>query len=237
MSEPVRSDSPEFDAVGADYDAILADTVGFGGEPTYFHRRKALELRSAISPGFRGRILDFGCGVGGVLRELVAVFPDAEIFGYDPSTRSVDVARSLEGPTQVTADWDALPLGTFDVALVSNVLHHIEPGDRAAAVRRIHDALVPGGRLGVMEHNPFNPATRWVVRTCPFDEGVVLLRPGEVRRLLRDAGFGGVRQRYTTFFPQLLGGLQPLERWLGWCPAGAQTFTMGRKAGTDDDGR
>lgn len=38
-----------------------------------------------------------------------------------------------------------------------------------------------------------------------------------------------IGEDYTTFFPQFLGRLKPLERWLGWCPAGAQTFTVGTK--------
>lgn len=221
--------SSDFDRIGEDYDAILADTVGFGGEPRYFHRRKAEAVVDVLGAGFRGGILDFGCGVGGVLRELVAALPRARVYGYDPSRRSVDVAAEVDGPEMVTDRWEWLPLGAFDAVLASNVLHHIEPADRPAAVGRIHGALRTGGRLMVMEHNPFNPATRWVLATCPFDEGVIPLRPGHVRGLLADAGFSDVRQRYTTFFPQVLGRLRHLERWLGWCPAGAQTFTVGEK--------
>lgn len=219
----------DFDRIGEDYDAILADTVGFGGEPGYFHRRKAEAVREVLGADFRGSILDFGCGVGGVLRELVAMFPRARVFGYDPSRKSVEVAAEVEGAALATDRWEWLPLGAFDAVLVSNVLHHIEPADRPAAVGRIHGALRRSGRLMVMEHNPYNPVTRRVVATCPFDEGVVLLRPGHVRGLLRDNGFDDIRLRYTTFFPQFLGRLRRLERWLGWCPAGAQTFTVGTK--------
>lgn len=227
--KPGPLSSIEFDRIAEDYDAILADTVGFGGDPSYFHRRKAEAVRGVLGADFRGSILDFGCGVGGVLRELVDVFPRARVFGYDPSARSVEVAAGVEGVAQTTDRWEWLPLGAFDAVLASNVLHHIEPADRAAAVGRIHGALRRGGRLMVMEHNPYNPVTRRVVASCPFDEGVVLLRAGDVRRLLDDSGFGDIRQRYTTFFPQFLGRLEPLERWLGWCPAGAQTFTAGTK--------
>lgn len=219
----------DFDRIGEDYEAILADTVGFGGEPAYFHRRKAEAVRRVLGADFRGSILDFGCGVGGVLRELVDVFPRARVFGYDPSGKSVRVAAEVEGASLATDRWEWLPLGAFDAVLVSNVLHHIDPADRSATVGRIRGALRRGGRLMVMEHNPFNPVTRRVVATCPFDEGVVLLRPGQVRGLLEDNGLDDVRLRYTTFFPQPLGRLEPLERWLGWCPAGAQTFTVGTK--------
>lgn len=229
MTHMEEAPPAEFDRIGEDYDAILADTVGIGGEPRYFHRRKAEAVRGVLGPGFRGSILDFGCGVGGVLRELVDMFPRASVFGYDPSRKSVDVAAKIDGAVLATDRWEWLPLGAFDAVLVSNVLHHIEPADRPAAVGRIHGALRKRGRLMVMEHNPFNPATRWVIATCPFDEGVVPLRPGHVRRLLADNGFDDVRQRYTTFFPQFMGRLRHLERWLGWCPAGAQTFTVGNR--------
>lgn len=224
------TDASEFDRIGGDYDAILADTVGFGGEPHYFHRLKAEAVRKVLGARFRGTLLDFGCGVGGVLRELVKTFPAARVFGYDPSRESVAVAGArVHGVTLATHRWDELPQGGFDAVLVSNVLHHIDPPDRPATVRRMRDALMPGGRLMVFEHNPFNPATRYVLATCPFDEGVVPLRPGHIRRLLGDNDFDNVRLRYTTFFPQFLDRLRPLERWLGWCPAGAQTFTVGTK--------
>lgn len=219
----------DFDRIGEDYDAILADTVGFGGEPRYFHRRKAEAVVGVLGSHFRGSILDFGCGVGGVLRELVDALPRARVFGYEPSRKSVAVAEKVPGAALVTDRWEWLPLGAFDAVLVSNVLHHIQPADRPSTVARIHGALRRGGRLMVMEHNPFNPVTRRVVATCPFDEGVVLLRPGHVRGLLSGSGFGDVRLRYTTFFPQFLERLSRLERWLGWCPAGAQTFTVGTK--------
>ena len=59
----------------------------------------------------------------------------------------------------------------------------------------------PGGLAVVFEHNPYNPLTRRVVRNCEFDEGVRLLRAGEVVRHLRGTGSEIVEQRYLQFTP------------------------------------
>ena len=65
------------------------------------------------------------------------------------------------------------------------------------------------------------------MRDCPFDDDAILLRPREVRMLLRGAGLCAVQQDYVLFFPRWLAPLRPLERLLGSCPLGAQTLTVG----------
>ncbi len=61
---------------------------------------------------------------------------------------------------------------------------------------------------------------------CPFDEGAILLRPVEIVRHLRAAGFGEPKLDYIVFFPRILARLRPLEPRLGWCALGAQTMTV-----------
>jgi hypothetical protein len=85
-----------------------------------------------------------------------------------------------------------------------------------------------GGLLVIYEHNPLNPATRVAVACCEFDEGVDLLRPGEVRRLLRDADAQPLESRYIVFFPWELRVLRTLERRLSRLPLGAQFVVVGR---------
>ena len=82
----------------------------------------------------------------------------------------------------------------------------------------------------IFEHNPLNPLTRWAVAHCPFDEGVVLLRVGEVGSLLT-SGLEFLHLDYIVFFPKWLKRLRSFERFLGWCPAGAQHVTVACKIG------
>lgn len=219
----------DFDRFSQEYDEILARNLSLGGgDPDYFHRGKALTLRRVLGPDFRGRILDFGCGVGHVLDELTRLIPAAELHGYDPSVPSAKRAAGVVGVASVVTSEEELEAGAFDAAVVANVLHHVDPPERPRLVRSLHHLLRDGGTVVVFEHNPLNPLTRWTVRQCPFDVDVELLWGGEVAALLRDAGFGDVRFRYTTFFPRWFGWLRRLERFLGWLPLGAQTYTVGR---------
>jgi hypothetical protein len=92
-----------------------------------------------------------------------------------------------------------------------------------------HERLRTGGRLFVFEHNPYNPVTRHLVNTCPFDADAVLLTRAETVALLKTAGLEPSAAAYCLFFPRLLAGLRPLETWLGWLPLGGQYFVAGRK--------
>ncbi len=218
----------EFDRFAGDYERILADTVRAGGSPAFFQRTKARLIRRLLGPGFAGTLLDFGCGVGGLLRELRDAVPGATLHGYDPSAESVAGAAGIDGIGRVMHRATDLEVDAYDTVVLANVLHHIEPGDRDATLRRVATLLRTTGTVIVFEHNPYNPLTRRVVARCPFDEDVELLRPAEVRARLRDAGFVDVRTRFTTFFPQWLAALLPLERLLAKVPLGAQTCTTGR---------
>ena len=84
----------------------------------------------------------------------------------------------------------------------------------------------PGGLMMVFEHNPLNPATRYIVATCPFDENAVLLGAPALRRSQEKAGFDGVSVAYTGFFPGRLRALRPLERFMSALPLGAQYYTV-----------
>lgn len=224
-------DPREFDRFSQDYERVLADTVRFGGEPHFFQRGKATVVARTLGADFDGTLLDYGCGVGTLLSVLAGTLPDARLHGYDPSVPSIERAHRTPGVESVTASRADLDDASYDAVVVANVLHHVPPVERPALLREILRLLRPGRPLFVFEHNPLNPLTRRVVRSCPFDEDVSLLGARALRRLLGDAGFERVHLRYTTFFPQWLALLVPLERWLGWLPAGAQTCTIGWKDG------
>ena len=88
-------------------------------------------------------------------------------------------------------------------------------------IRRV---LRAGGSFFVFEHNPWNPLTRHAVRRCAFDENAVLVAAPLMRRRLQAAGFPPAPAVFRVFFPRALAPLRPLERRLGWAPAGAQYF-------------
>jgi hypothetical protein len=55
----------------------------------------------------------------------------------------------------------------------STVFHHIEPEFRPKAIRDISELLRERGNIFIFEHNPFNPITNYLVKTCIFDADAI----------------------------------------------------------------
>jgi SAM-dependent methyltransferase len=211
---------PKFDEHADDYDLLHARSIAASGEATAYFARYKLDclLRLDLQRGVP--ILDYGCGIGNLTEQLVTRF--AKVHAYDPSKKSMDVARSRAASAIFHDDADRIPARHFGAAVLSGVLHHVPPSERAALLRRVRAALVPEGTLIVFEHNPLNPLTRRAVRQCPFDDDAVLLWPWQGKALARSAGFSRAVVRHIVFFPRAFAWLRGLEPKLGWLPAGAQ---------------
>lgn len=105
------------------------------------------------------RILDLGCGTGAGTFALLDRFPEAHVVAADSSPshlhrlRSKACERGEEARVRtVQADLDSASwpdLGVPDLVWASASLHHMADPDRA--LRRVHDLLVPGGLLAVVE--------------------------------------------------------------------------------------
>ncbi len=219
-----------FDEFAADYEGILDRAVALSGESSsYFAEYKARYLAGVMPPGFAGRVLDFGCGVGLLSARMRRQWPRARIDGFDLSAESlarVDPALAAAG--LFTAEIGRLA-GDYDLVVSGNVLHHIDPADRRATVADLAARLAPGGRLAIVEHNPANPLTRRTVARCPFDEGVELLPAKESTGYLAAAGLRLLRRDYIVFLPRPLAWLRPLEPHLAWLPLGAQYAAIGER--------
>ena len=116
------------------------------------------------------------------------------------------------------------------MAFASCILHHVEAHERGRVVAEMARVVAPGGLVAVLEHNPANPLTRFVVSRCAFDEGVELLGPefheesaGERRRRSRS------RAAYIVFFPWRGRLFRRIEARLGSVPLGAQYAVAGRR--------
>jgi len=160
-----------------------------GASPAAFHRRRlvvALAARAA-RPGMR--VLDVGCGMGELLRDLAARLPEAHIAGADLSERSIVESRKLNPTFDLFAlDVAAIDLagaaparaGQYDLVVCSEVLEHIPDHRRAAA--NLAALLAPGGRLIVTV--PGGKMSR-------FDQAIGHqrhYRPDDLRALLAGAG-------------------------------------------------
>jgi len=221
-----------FDRHAADYSAEIDRTLGsYGARHAFFTEHKArliLRLLAARGrdPGAM-RLLDVGCGVGQVHAHLGPRF--AAIEGVDVSAASIEVARATYPQHRYHVyDGGRLPVAdaSADLSLAICVFHHVPPEGWAGLAAEMLRVLRPGGLALVIEHNPFNPLTRKIVRDCPLDRDAVLLRPATLRELFRDAGAARVTSRSMLSVPPVNGALMTLDGWFGRLPFGAQYWCL-----------
>jgi SAM-dependent methyltransferase len=109
-------------------------------------RAAARFLRDYAPPDRPLRILDAGCGTGGML-DLYRSWPDAEAVGVDLSPDALAFTHGRGHERLARADLMLLPFrsGTFDVVTALDVIEHVS--DDARAVQEISRVLRPGGIL------------------------------------------------------------------------------------------
>lgn len=213
----------DFDEYAEKYDILLQNRLHFFDEADYFAEYKVRIVRNYIKKNPK-KILEYGCGIGRNLRPLSSFFPGAEIYGCDISEKSLQKALR-DNPTA-----HFLVLGNdvpsfheeFDLIFVANVFHHIPPEAWKDTMFLLSEWIERDGEIFIFEHNPYNPVTRYLVNTCPFDEDAILLKPGAMETLLLKSGFRIVSMKYILFFPSSLKKLRFLEKHLIHLPLGGQ---------------
>lgn len=221
----------EFDKFADEYEQEHAASIRLSGEsPAFFAGYKINDVAQVLQR--RGkkplRILDFGAGVGNSLGPMREAFPDSEIVLLDPSSQSLDIART-RFPGQAHCqpfDGQKIPYGDdhFDLIFTACVFHHIPAEFHVGLLAEIGRVMKPGGSFFLFEHNPWNPLTLHAVRSCSFDENAVLINSAQMRGRMAKAGFSNTKTVYRIFFPRFLAKLRPLERYLAGVPMGAQYF-------------
>lgn len=136
-------------------------------------------------------ILEVGCGEGAVTERLAAAYPDARITAIDITPR---VGRLYRGPAErvrfrqcAVQEIAAREPGSFDLAMIADVVHHVPDELRKGLLDAVGDCLAPGGSLIFKEwersRNPIHwmchASDRWLtgdkVRFMSRDEGRALL--------------------------------------------------------------
>jgi len=193
-------------------------------------RRRLLPLYGTVArfagvPGVHGelveraglraglRVLEVGCGPGGLLRLVRRRFPDVDLVGLDPDPAALARARRAVGPA-VRLDRgfaDALPYpdASIDRVLSSFMWHHLDLADRPRAMDEIVRVLRPGGELHLVDLSGTGAvhgllSRRWHRRAHHAHDG----RPDDLLTLMRQAGLTDVTTaeqanrrlgRYTFF--------------------------------------
>jgi ubiquinone/menaquinone biosynthesis C-methylase UbiE len=226
----------EFDAYSESYEQTIDGAIGYlGKSQQFFTIAKADYLSELIADRFgaerKVEILDVGCGSGSIHPLLLERCPKLLLRGIDVASTSVEIARRAHPKVHYDVyDGAKLPYGTghFDAAYTICVLHHVPPAERAVFMAEMRRVVRPGGMVGVIEHNPFNPLTQLLVNTCPFDRNAKLLRAAELKKLMRGAGLQEIKSRFIQFTPFAGSFFKRFDRWMGWLPFGAQYLTTAR---------
>jgi SAM-dependent methyltransferase len=152
------------------------------------------------------RLLDAGCGSGGMTRFL-ARFGD--VVGVDLAPRALELAKRRGLRDLVRSSVGTLPFldASFDVVTSFDVLYHLDVDNDRAALSEIHRVLRPGGVALIRL-----PSFDWI--RGAHDE-VVHTRHrytrDELVGKLEDAGFRMEQATYANF---LLFPLAPAKRYL-----------------------
>lgn len=89
------------------------------------------------------RILDAGCGRGGLAARLIA--SGHEVVGIDRSEEAAELAKHYGVKIRIIDFQDFSDTELFDVVIFSRSVHHVHP--LMDAMKRAHSLLRPGGKL------------------------------------------------------------------------------------------
>lgn len=238
MKDSSRGSDSSFDHFSSHYEEYVEDPLKAwigGNSSEYYLRLKAEEInRHLHSLGVdAGKLvaLDVGCGTGAAAGMVHSRF--AALYGVDSSRGMIERAKqlSLPGVSFQISDGKALPFekNFFDFIYSMSLFHHVSPEHRSHTLEEMVRVLKPGGWIFTFEHNARNPLTQWIVKRCPLDAGVQLLRAGEMTGLYRQVKLDAIHTRFILFFPKPLKLIQRFESCLSWLPLGGQFYVCGRK--------
>ena len=161
------------------------------------HAHMERELARALPAGREARVLDAGCGTGGLMLRLRERHPTWTWSGVDLSPLACELARQRTGGDVREASLVALPFGDgeFDAVVSADVVCQMD--NPAVALAEFFRVLRPGGMAAINM-----PAYRWL--WSYHDEAVQNQRRytrREVRALLAEAGFRGVQATHWNALP------------------------------------
>lgn len=224
LSNHKKEISQSFDKYNDSYDEELAKNLSkipFHDNIEYYAEHK-IQILKEICP-YANSILESGCGIGRNIKFIQKYYPGSEIAGADVSNTCLAEAKSSYPDIDFFLP-ENIPLNTYDLLLIADVIHHISPNERKMYLNSLKQHLKNVAEIVIFEQNPYNPLTRYLVNTCPFDEEAELISAIELVKLLNDVGFAVNLYSYCFFFPSSFHRINHLENWLAKIPLGGKYY-------------
>lgn len=148
--------------------------------------RFALIAAAVPAPAGAARWADLGAGEGAFTFALAErLGPGAHVTAVDRDRRSLRrLEREARSPLRgarvdtLLADFrQPLPLARLDGVLLANALHYVAAREQPALLRALGGALVPGGRLVLVEYD-LGSGNPWVPHPVPAARFPALARAG-----------------------------------------------------------
>jgi SAM-dependent methyltransferase len=232
--KPHEKKPTAFDGYAGNYAELIKDPIRdrFAAGSAFFFQRKMDVIRDFFGKaGIRAETLDWldiGCGQGDMLRLGVPFFRSAA--GCDPSKGMLQACTGLAVRAQESLEKLPFEDASFDFLTAVCVYHHVPCDERPRLTMEALRVLRPGGTFCIIEHNPWNVATRVIVSRTPVDADANLLRPSETRRLLSQAGTQIVGTRYFLLLPErVYKYIGAIEAVLEMVPVGGQYAVFAEK--------
>jgi ubiquinone/menaquinone biosynthesis C-methylase UbiE len=189
-----------------------------GGEAA----RRALVEQAALRPG--DRVLDLGCGTGGLALLIKRLHPDVEVVGLDPDPRALARAhrKAARAGLAIQLDQgfgDALPYpdGAFDRLLSAFVLHHLPANQKEPTLREARRVLKPGATLHLLDFGgPEASAGGWLSRMLHASHRLRDNYGDRIPALVRQAGL--VDARMVSHRGMLFGHIAYYRAAVGQAP-------------------
>ena len=220
----------DFDEFAAAYRDIHTQNIKLSGADSFYFAEMKVRLLQDFEKNNSLKALDIGCGDGATELFMQQYFPNWKVYAIDISERSIEEAkkRNLSNASFAVYDGKSIPFedGYFDLVFMAGVLHHVAFNLHHGLIKEISRVLKGGGRLYLYEHNPLNPVTKYLVKTCVFDKDAKLLHNAYASKLLNKNKLAVKNKNFIIFFPRkgILSKLIFLEKYLQWLPLGGQYF-------------
>jgi len=164
------------------------------------------ELADFLSTDGCASLLDLGCGPGTYAFHLGMRNPGLGLYLADHPV-VLETAREVQARYALPNEVHYMPMdalkddisGSYDMVLVSNMLHGLGETASRSLIRKLYNAVNPGGSLVVQAQylRDDRLGNRWpvfldLIQLCVTERGRNHA-PGETRRWLEDAGFKDIQ--------------------------------------------